>query len=50
METLERNKKNIFEEQNSYIRIVDVINFEAPLLTLYLNSKTTNSIYWIGLT
>lgn len=44
METLERNKKNIFEEQNSYIRIVDVINFEAPLLTLYLNS-VNNQLY-----
>ncbi len=39
MEALELNKKIVFEQQSSYIRIADVMNYEGPLLTLFLNSK-----------
>ena len=39
METLNGKIQSNFQLQNSLVRIVDIVNFEGPLLTLFQNIK-----------
>ena len=44
MESLNGKNIKMLKFQNSLLRIVDVVNFEGPLLTLFQDT-TTNNFY-----